>query len=746
MKLLSLYIAAFGGVTDRRLTFEEGVTEILDRNGAGKSTLAAFIKVMLWGLEKTGNSLPDNENLLYEPWQGGIFGGTLTFETEGRVFRIERYYERAGKVKTPRGTLKIIDESTGLPTDRFGTEPGRALFGVDGPSFLRTAYLSPRAVSEWKTPEISAKLGGLEDEASDMASYQRAMDMLEEKRLAIRTRKRQTNGQKLLDLAERRLAECEAKIAEARAAAEAAAAEGREAREAKERAEELTLRLSVVEGERERRSREAAREESAEAMRAALRQRIAEAEAREREAARYFPEGTAPEAALDAIDANLHERERLAAIEATEPSALPPIPTDAEIREARLSLSRLAAARARIAEGKEAPHAEAPGHTEKTFLLFAALLALAGAVFLFISPLPGVLLLAVGAVLAILSLLLHRKTGMLRKRSEEAAAAVAREKAAATAECREAAREAATALAALGLAEGADEGDILAVQEAALAARLALAERERRLTRLAELDGALRHDLSAYRGLPTLPKDALPVLREAATALRDARRDLDTARRELTALGEAAPKKEETPTVAELSETVAACRRDLEAANADYHTATSREAGYRTLAEGLSRLLDERIALTAEIDELTRRLTLLDRTIDLMKAARAAYEETYLGAIRGSIGRYTDRLLGTKLGAARLDLDLNLTFENGGIGRELSYLSTGLRAIAEICLRLALTDALYPTSPPPLLLDDPFVALDEENLETARALLRELAKERQILYLTCHPSRSLTAK
>ena len=169
MKLISLYITAFGGIADRAFSFDGGVSELLDRNGAGKSTLAAFIKVMLYGLEKSGNAIPDNELSLYAPWQGGRFGGSLTLEHRGETFRIERHYERIGKIKTQMD-LRIVNETTGLPTDALGEEPGRTLLGVDGPSFLRTAYLSSRGIAAAKTADISARLGGLEGESDDMAS------------------------------------------------------------------------------------------------------------------------------------------------------------------------------------------------------------------------------------------------------------------------------------------------------------------------------------------------------------------------------------------------------------------------------------------------------------------------------------------------------------------------------------------------------------------------------------------------
>ena len=40
-----------------------------------------------------------------------------------------------------------------------------------------------------------------------------------------------------------------------------------------------------------------------------------------------------------------------------------------------------------------------------------------------------------------------------------------------------------------------------------------------------------------------------------------------------------------------------------------------------------------------------------------------------------------------------------------------------------------------------VILDDPFVNLDDAHAAQALELLRTLALERQILYLTCHSSR-----
>ena len=90
-----------------------------------------------------------------------------------------------------------------------------------------------------------------------------------------------------------------------------------------------------------------------------------------------------------------------------------------------------------------------------------------------------------------------------------------------------------------------------------------------------------------------------------------------------------------------------------------------------------------------------------------------------------------------------VDRNLDVSFTERGEGHSALYLSSGLSAMVALCLRLALTDRLYPDERPPLILDDPFVMLDEDNLVLAKDLLSRLAADRQIVYMTCHPSRSL---
>jgi uncharacterized protein YhaN len=58
-----------------------------------------------------------------------------------------------------------------------------------------------------------------------------------------------------------------------------------------------------------------------------------------------------------------------------------------------------------------------------------------------------------------------------------------------------------------------------------------------------------------------------------------------------------------------------------------------------------------------------------------------------------------------------------------------------------LCLRLALMDNMYETEQPFVIMDDPFVHLDEEHMERTEELLHLLSEQKQILYFCCHESR-----
>ena len=110
MKLIECYVENFGKISKQKFSFTDGTNCIKGDNGSGKSTLAAFIKVMLYGMGDTRKvSLEENDRKHYMPWQGGTFGGSLTFSAGGKTYRVERSFAP----KAADDTYALYDTATG---------------------------------------------------------------------------------------------------------------------------------------------------------------------------------------------------------------------------------------------------------------------------------------------------------------------------------------------------------------------------------------------------------------------------------------------------------------------------------------------------------------------------------------------------------------------------------------------------------------------------------------------------------
>ena len=179
MKLLHCYIENFGGLSQYSLDFTSGLTTICADNGFGKTTLAVFLRTMFYGFPRAGKALDKNDRKKYLPWQGGKFGGNLTFEHEGSEYRIERTFGA-----TPRSDTFALYELNPLrKSTRFSENIGLELFGLDFESFERSTYLPQnRNFSSLTTDSIQAKLGDLVEDTSDIGNFDKAMQTLRSKR------------------------------------------------------------------------------------------------------------------------------------------------------------------------------------------------------------------------------------------------------------------------------------------------------------------------------------------------------------------------------------------------------------------------------------------------------------------------------------------------------------------------------------------------------------------------------------
>ncbi|HKM34480.1 MAG TPA: AAA family ATPase [Lachnospiraceae bacterium] len=169
MKIISCHIENFGKLSDASFTFREGCNVILQENGWGKSTLAAFLKVMFYGFsnDKKRDEF-ENERKKYRPWQGGVYGGQLMFESDGKEYMILRTF---GK-KESEDAFMVKDKTTNLEAKRFSQKIGEELFQIDSDSFMRTIYVSQNDCETFVTDSINAKIGNLAQNTDDINNFE----------------------------------------------------------------------------------------------------------------------------------------------------------------------------------------------------------------------------------------------------------------------------------------------------------------------------------------------------------------------------------------------------------------------------------------------------------------------------------------------------------------------------------------------------------------------------------------------
>ena len=150
---------------------------------------------------------------------------------------------------------------------------------------------------------------------------------------------------------------------------------------------------------------------------------------------------------------------------------------------------------------------------------------------------------------------------------------------------------------------------------------------------------------------------------------------------------------------------------------------------------------DRLTALEDDLREAERKCDLTDRTMALLEKAKDALANSYMDKIEQGFRSYTQQLFPRQLGSVMVDKDLQPHIDVQGAAREVESFSAGLADSILLCMRLALVDALFGEETPFLILDDPFVNLDDEHTQRALAMLQEMAETHQILYLVCNTGR-----
>jgi len=732
MKLISM-TATFGKLERARLTFGDGLNLIYAPNEGGKSTWSAFWKTMLYGLDtrdrdKKGHLADKNR---YQPWSGMPMEGELVVEHQGRSITIRR----GPRGTVPMGSFSAVYTGTQAPVPGLTADNcGQFLTGVGREVFERSAFIGPGGtLAITGSPELERRIAALVSSGQEDVSFSQAEQQLRE--WLNRRKVNRSVGQ---------IPKLEEELEQVRAKLDQLTQLNQEISHLDETKSVLTDQQANLRGEEEIHRRLAQKDLNRRYAIAGeeLNQALAQLEQLEQEAGKYGP---LPH--KDKLKQAQGELQYLKVLEE-------------EIRQGEEALTQAEEAyvQAQIAaqdpyftgmSGEEAQRVVSAAQTEyQTRLSAKGKHKTAGMVMLLLSLiLPALLLagsqylqrwqgqhmLAVYALLLVCGLIIAAV--QLKKSKMEGALAhqvLSRYKA-----------DSPDRLTQL-LADY--QSRCAAVEEAANQTRTlrgTLNDRKaRRDNSHADLMSFVRSFAPQATGLfgcSAALSRALSLDHELALA----RERVEERRRRREDLGAQGGQDFDTLELLHTPE------RTPEETRQALSTVTVRlEQVNQTLnqALGQQKAMGDYAALSAREEELTVALSrrrqeyqALTIALEVLNQANSQLQERFSPELNRLAGQYLSRLTGGRYTSLSLNRDMegSAAREEDVLPHSSLTLSRGTADQLYLAVRLAVCRLCLPDKPP-ILLDDALAAFDDIRLEQALDLLRELAKEQQVLLFSCH--------
>lgn len=167
----------FGAMNGASITFEEGLNVLYLPNEGGKTTLCDFLRIMLYGLN---TSKRDSKNQLsdktrYRPLNGEPMSGLLGIEWKGRPVVLSRQTGKGGLMQEFAAYYADNGEKC---TELTSRDCGRTLTGVGEEGFVSSALVDGKEQS-LATEELGDRMLSLSSTGDGAMLYSRAVSQMD---------------------------------------------------------------------------------------------------------------------------------------------------------------------------------------------------------------------------------------------------------------------------------------------------------------------------------------------------------------------------------------------------------------------------------------------------------------------------------------------------------------------------------------------------------------------------------------
>ncbi len=774
MKLISLQIDNFGTLKDYRFLFKEGINTIVHENGWGKSTLASFIRVMFYGFDNEAKrSETENERKRFMPWQGGGYGGMLVFEAGGKTYRIERSFS-----DKKESSFALYDAKTNLLSSDYSEKIGQELFGIDSASFERTIFIGQQDCKTEATSAINAKIGNVADDSDDMSNYGHVQDLLKKEADSLTPLRKTGAIYKLKEDVAAKEVSVGAKAGQEEHRDDIA----RQINRLSEVREENRKKLKAVREEIKKLSdlREMKRDKDEYDR---LNGEIRSAKERERQARETFPEEIPDSREIDEMgqkaakltsldqtmkDFRLDENERRdeERIYDCYSNGFPEEEETARLlslwNESNSRKNVLPSKKANLKLMQEMKRKERLDtkrrNTYRGVVGGLLILAAAGLITYAVTRKgPDIIVLAAAGACILGSIIAFLGIRKIRRGRDETAGELAQsieederfiEKTGETVEA---------FLKMLGEGEG-ENFDPAPVLERVKEDKRKSKEYSKRRLKFDEAHKErekLIKEINAfvikYGGSESIdPGDELQGIRDRLRSYRTGGERVKECEDKLADFCRDHDEEKLKEEVILPEKGAEELDSEFEALQNEIEEEDERLKRYEEELEGCNEMLDdiasdeEELALMKErLDELQHRYDIISDTREYLEKAKMSFTRKYMEPVKRAFDKYYSVLSGDDGKEYELDANLGIKVKNRGVSRDTDLLSGGYRDLVGLCRRMAMIEAMYEEERPFLILDDPFVNLDNDKVKGGMNVLKRIADSYQIVYFTCHDSRAI---
>lgn len=727
--------ASFGSLINKELRLEEGLNIVQAPNEAGKSTWCGFIRAMLYGIntserDKIGKL---SDKTKFRPWSGAAMEGKMDLEVDGRDITIQR----TNLGQAPMKKLSVVYSKTGQEVLELANEGiGENLTGVPEKVFERSAFIRQMGIQVTQTADLEKRISSLVSSGEEGISYT-------ETDATLRTwlRKRKYNNSGMIPKLQQELTKVEDTLTSMESTSRKFGRISLDVDRVSLRRDELEEDLRIHE-ELERRDQRRKIQDAQKQVRDLEREvsylqssltrddteisREMVAKAREN----YDKLGALTVEYTDAKNIKETAEKELMLIEGEKMTS---VFEGSSIEEAKGIVSEVSQIGL---EAEKAKDYKVQIYSVPISIL--SVLALAALVVSFMYKLPLYIISAVAVAGAVvLAVLLHRKKKTALDTEAKRLDLLAKYKSGSiedlTINMEDYER----------LCKKADELRER-FEEASQTVDDTMAKMEKYKDSFEECVRAFAPEI---KNLEEAFK-AMSSTEQLTERLRTARVELASAKELFKGLSGnydgdwaqliprdnlKAPIRNKVETGYDLKRT----EKELEDVKATYAA-----VGGELKALGDPVVLGAKVnTISDRLGELTDQYEALALAVEVLDESNREIQARFSPKLGRKAGEYLDKLTDGRYKRVILDKDLQPQAEEYGasVSRDILYLSGGTVDQIYLALRLAICDVVLPKENScPIILDDVLVYFDDERLVSALKLLKEIAKERQIIIFTCH--------